>query len=79
MSSALKLLPPFRAEQVGSFLRPAELLVKRQYFEEGKCTVAELRAVEDEAIRRVVLLQREVGIKTITDGEFGRCAGCVST
>ena len=44
MSSTLKLNPPFRADQIGSFLRPAELLAKRQEYDEGKCSLAKLKA-----------------------------------
>ncbi|KAI0365469.1 UROD/MetE-like protein [Pilatotrama ljubarskyi] len=68
----LKLNPPFRAEQIGSLKRPAKLLEKRKEFDDGKCTVEELRKVEDEAIKGIVQMQREVGIKSITDGEFRR-------
>ncbi|EIW62345.1 UROD/MetE-like protein [Trametes versicolor FP-101664 SS1] len=68
----LKLNPPFRAEQIGSLKRPQALLEKRKEFEAGKCTQEELRVVEDEAIKAVVQVQRETGIKGITDGEFRR-------
>ena len=64
--------PPFRADHVGSFLRPAELLEARAKFKEGAIDAAELRAVEDEAIRGVVAFQEELGLKGITDGEFRR-------
>ncbi|TBU22674.1 UROD/MetE-like protein [Dichomitus squalens] len=72
MSAGLKLLPPFRADHIGSLKRPAKLLQKRKELDEGKATIEELRLVEDEAIREIVQLQREVGIKSITDGEFRR-------
>lgn len=72
-SSTLKLHPPFRADHIGSLKRPAALLAKRKEFDEGKCTSEELRPIEDEAIRSIVQMQREVGIKSITDGEFRRC------
>lgn len=51
---------------------PTELLAKRAEFDEGKCTREELRKVEDEAIRKEVERQQQVGIKSITDGEFRR-------
>lgn len=64
--------PPFRADHIGSFLRPASLLLKRQQLHEGKVTKAELIAEEDKAIIDIVTMQQEVGIKGITDGEFRR-------
>jgi 5-methyltetrahydropteroyltriglutamate--homocysteine methyltransferase len=66
--------PPFRADHVGSLLRPAELLRAREEFAAGKITAAELRAVEDEAVRGVVALQRDVGLQSVTDGEFRRAS-----
>ena len=63
---------PFRAENVGSFLRPAPLYVKRKEMDGGKCTSTDLKDVEDEAIKQVVKFQRDAGIKTITDGELRR-------
>ena len=74
MSTAPKLNPPFRADHIGSLKRPAKLLQKRKELDDGKTTQEELRVVEDEAIRNVIRMQREVGIKSITDGEFRRCA-----
>ena len=73
-STAPKLNPPFRADHIGSLKRPAKLLQKRKELDDGKTTQDELRVVEDEAIRNVIRMQREVGIKSITDGEFRRCA-----
>ena len=66
------LFPPFRADHVGSLKRPAKVLAKRNEFDENKCTAEELKAAEDEAIAAIVEMQREVGIKAITDGEFRR-------
>ena len=63
---ALRDTPPFRADHVGSLLRPPELLAARERND------ANLRAIEDEAIRDVVELQRESGLRTVTDGEFRR-------
>jgi 5-methyltetrahydropteroyltriglutamate--homocysteine methyltransferase len=57
---------------VGSLLRPPELLAARSEFEAGRIDADQLRAVEDEAIRDAVKLQREVGLQTATDGEFRR-------
>ena len=70
--SPVHLRPPFRAEHVGSLLRPKPLLEKRQALEAKKCALSDLKPVEDEAIKDVVKLQQDIGIKTITDGEFRR-------
>ena len=64
--------PPFRADHVGSLLRPTRLLAARADRVEGRISPAELRAVEDDAIRDVVRMQREVGLRSATDGEFRR-------
>jgi 5-methyltetrahydropteroyltriglutamate--homocysteine methyltransferase len=64
--------PPFRADHVGSFLRPKELTEARAKFREGAISAADLRAVEDEAIKGVVKFQEDLGLKGITDGEFRR-------
>jgi 5-methyltetrahydropteroyltriglutamate--homocysteine methyltransferase len=66
--------PPFRADHVGSLLRPRELLRARADFAEGTITAQELRAVEDRAIESVVAMQREVGLRSATDGEFRRAS-----
>ncbi|BGP26868.1 hypothetical protein JCM10295v2_005830 [Rhodotorula toruloides] len=66
------VLPPFRADHIGSLKRPAELLAKRADYDAGKCTREELKAVEDEMIRKEVKRQQEIGIKAVTDGEFRR-------
>lgn len=71
-SSPDHLRPPFRAEHIGSLLRPAALFQKRELLEEKQCTPQDLKAVEDDAIKHVVKLQQELGIKTITDGELRR-------
>jgi len=70
----LHLNPPFRAEHIGSLLRPQSLVAKRLEFETGQCSLEELKVVEDESIPAVVKLQQEVGMKTITDGEMRRAA-----
>ena len=64
--------PPFRADHVGSLLRPAELLQARADLDAGLIDAVELRAVEDEAIRTIVRRQEEVGLESATDGEFRR-------
>jgi 5-methyltetrahydropteroyltriglutamate--homocysteine methyltransferase len=64
--------PPFRADHVGSFLRPAALIDARTKFAAGEIDADALRTVEDEAIRGVVRFQEDLGLKGITDGEFRR-------
>jgi 5-methyltetrahydropteroyltriglutamate--homocysteine methyltransferase len=64
--------PPFRADHVGSLLRPPELLQARADLDAGLIDAVELRAVEDEAIRTIVRRQEEVGLTSATDGEFRR-------
>jgi 5-methyltetrahydropteroyltriglutamate--homocysteine methyltransferase len=64
--------PPYRADHVGSLLRPARLTVARDDHAAGRLTAEELRAVEDQAIREVVRQQEEVGLRSATDGEFRR-------
>jgi 5-methyltetrahydropteroyltriglutamate--homocysteine methyltransferase len=64
--------PPFRADHVGSFLRPKYLLDAREQAAKGEITKAQLRAVEDRAITEIVRFQEDVGLKSITDGEFRR-------
>ena len=64
--------PPFRADHVGSLLRPRKLREARDAFERGSITRAELSRIEDEAIRDVVKLQEDAGLKLATDGEFRR-------
>src|SRR5665213_4062934 len=63
----------FRADHVGSFLRPRALLDSRnRFYKSGDISAAELRATEDAAIREVVKFQEDMGFKVITDGEFRR-------
>ena len=64
--------PPFRADHVGSFLRPKALLDARAQHASGAITAAQLRAVEDAAITDIVKFQEDVGLQSITDGEFRR-------
>jgi 5-methyltetrahydropteroyltriglutamate--homocysteine methyltransferase len=67
-----KLNPPFRADHVGSLLRPKALLQARQRYQNDEISKAELRQVEDQHIQAVVKKQEAVGLKSITDGEFRR-------
>ena len=64
--------PPFRADHVGSFLRPPALLEARERFQKGALSRADLRKAEDAAIRDVVRFQEDLGLQGITDGEFRR-------
>jgi methionine synthase II (cobalamin-independent) len=64
--------PPFRADHVGSLLRPQELLTARKDFAEGRIDADALKEVEDRSIRAVVQLQEDIGLKSATDGEFRR-------
>ncbi|MCW2995157.1 MAG: Cobalamin-independent synthase, Catalytic domain [Conexibacter sp.] len=66
--------PPFRADHVGSLLRPPGLLHARAEHAAGRIDDAELRAAEDGAIRDVVAMQRDVGLRSATDGEFRRAS-----
>ncbi len=64
--------PPFRADHVGSLLRPPEVLQARDDFAAGRISADDLRGVEDAAIREVVRKQQEAGLRSATDGEFRR-------
>src|SRR3974390_3800337 len=64
--------PPFRADHVGSLLRPAALKDARERYAKGAITAAELKAVEDREIKEIIRKQEEVGLQSITDGEFRR-------
>src|SRR5262245_35782276 len=63
---------PYRADEVGSLLRPAPLKEARAKREKGQITAAQLKAVEDEEVRKVIRKQEEVGLELATDGEFRR-------
>ena len=63
---------PYRADHVGSLLRPPELLQAREEHRQGRLTAAELRQAEDAAIFKALDLQREVGISVFTEGEYRR-------
>ena len=64
--------PPFRADHVGSLLRPPELREARAARAEGKLDAAALREVEDRCIREAIGQQKAVGLKAVTDGEYRR-------
>jgi 5-methyltetrahydropteroyltriglutamate--homocysteine methyltransferase len=66
--------PPFRADHVGSLLRPERLLEAREDHAAGRIDDAELKAIEDDSIREVVRTQEEVGLQSATDGEFRRAS-----
>jgi 5-methyltetrahydropteroyltriglutamate--homocysteine methyltransferase len=66
--------PPYRADHVGSLLRPPELLKARDDFAASRIDQDELRRVEDEAIRDAVAMQEAVGLRSVTDGEFRRAS-----
>jgi 5-methyltetrahydropteroyltriglutamate--homocysteine methyltransferase len=71
---AMRDQPPFRADHVGSLLRPRQLLEAREAHANGRIDDAELRSAEDEAVRDVVRMQRDAGLRTATDGEFRRAS-----
>lgn len=68
----LRTAPPFRADHVGSFLRPKYLLDAREQKAKGEISAEQLRKVEDQAITEIVRFQEDVGLQSITDGEFRR-------
>jgi len=70
----VRTTPPYRADHVGSLLRPPELLEARAAFGDGRLDAAALRAVEDEAILHVIRMQEDVGLRSATDGEFRRAS-----
>jgi len=70
----MRTTPPFRADHVGSLLRPALLLAARQEFADGKIDAGQLRAAEDAAIAQAVAMQADVGLQSATDGEFRRAS-----
>jgi methionine synthase II (cobalamin-independent) len=64
--------PPFRAEHVGSLLRPQELVQKRYDVAAGKCDASELVPLEDKTIAEVVKLQKDAGFHIVSSGEYAR-------
>ena len=71
-STARRTSPPFRADHVGSLLRPPRLLAAREDFAAGRISAAGLRAVEDEEIPGAIKMQEDAGLQSATDGEFRR-------
>jgi 5-methyltetrahydropteroyltriglutamate--homocysteine methyltransferase len=65
-------VPPFRADHVGSLLRPPELREARARAKAGAITAAQLREVEDRCIRAAVARQETLGLRAVTDGEYRR-------
>jgi 5-methyltetrahydropteroyltriglutamate--homocysteine methyltransferase len=72
VSGGRRTKPPFRADHVGSLLRPRRLLQARDDRAAGRISDAELHRIEDEEIRTIVEMQRDVGLQSATDGEFRR-------
>src|ERR687883_322543 len=72
--TSTKTAAGYRADQVGSFLRPQEVKDAHVAYAEGKLPLAELRAIEDQAILDVLRLQQEVGLHIFSDGEFRRAS-----
>jgi len=68
------MTPPFRADHVGSLLRPPEVLKAREDHASGAIDAKRLREIEDAAIRDVVRMQEDIGLQTATDGEFRRAS-----
>ena len=71
-AAGIRTVPPFRADHVGSFLRPPFLLEAREKFRTGALDAGELRAIEDQAIKHIVRFQEGLGLYGITDGEYRR-------
>ena len=72
IASGRRTTPPFRADHVGSLLRPRRLLEAREDLAKGTITAAQLRTIEDEEITKLVQMQRDVGLQSATDGELRR-------
>jgi len=70
--TGMRATPPFRADHVGSLLRPAKLIALRGEVDAGKVPLEALRALEDECITEAIALQERAGLQSITDGEFRR-------
>jgi methionine synthase II (cobalamin-independent) len=69
---AQRTIPPFRADHVGSLLRPPELIAARQKFGRNEITAEALRKIEQESVHAVVKMQEEIGLQLATDGEYQR-------
>src|SRR5688572_24424399 len=70
----VKMPGDYKAEQVGSFLRPPEVLEAHAAFEKGELAVEKLREIEDKAILELLEMERAVGIDVLSDGEYRRAA-----
>jgi 5-methyltetrahydropteroyltriglutamate--homocysteine methyltransferase len=71
---SLRTTPPFRADHVGSLLRPPSLKQAREDAARGAISSDDLRAIEDDAIRDAVKMQEDIGLRSATDGEFRRAS-----
>lgn len=71
-SVTLKSRPPFRAEHLGSLLRPENLLNLRDDVDNGTADKKQLTKVEDDAVKKIVQMQLDLGFHAITDGEYRR-------
>src|SRR5262245_48907893 len=69
---AMDSMPPFRADHVGSLLRPQPLAELRARFKRGEVNAVALREAEDAAVREAVQRQQDIGLQAVTDGEFRR-------
>jgi len=72
MQNMTRATPPFRADHVGSLLRPASLKEARGRRERGEISAGDLRAAENAAIERIIARQSDTGLRSATDGEFRR-------
>src|SRR6185312_1219186 len=71
-SRRLRMMPPFRADHIGSLLRPKKLREAFRRHSAGEIPERELRAVQDDCVREVIKLQEDCGLGVVTDGEFRR-------
>jgi len=71
---SIRTAPPFRADHVGSLLRPQHLQQAREEAARGAISADDLRAIEDDAIRDAVKMQEDIGLRAATDGEFRRAS-----
>jgi 5-methyltetrahydropteroyltriglutamate--homocysteine methyltransferase len=74
VAAGARVRPPFRADHVGSLLRPQRLLQARDEHAAGRLGADALREIEDESIREIVRKQEEIGLQSATDGEFRRAS-----
>ena len=70
MSNTVHRNPPFRAEHLGSLLRPKDLIEKRMAFEKKQLSLEDITKREDEAIKDIVQVQVDAGFRSISDGEY---------